>query len=113
VVVSFPTNTGSPLIYGGFGLQFGDVVFHSRGERGRDDLIRCMSIMSRGQTPGSIIDFWRFAAEGVTLSLRTYRDVEVSGTLMAGASGDDVIHWYRQDVGTNTFAVPWRWELAR
>jgi AraC-like DNA-binding protein len=32
-VVSFPTNTGSPLIYAGFGLRFGDVVFHSRGER--------------------------------------------------------------------------------
>src|ERR1700686_5862493 len=32
-VISFPTSTGSPLIYGGVGLQFGDVVFHSRGER--------------------------------------------------------------------------------
>jgi AraC-like DNA-binding protein len=32
-VVSFPTNTGSPLTYSGFGLQLGDVVFHSRGER--------------------------------------------------------------------------------
>jgi AraC-like DNA-binding protein len=31
--VSFPTNTGAPLTYGGIGLQFGDVVFHSRGER--------------------------------------------------------------------------------
>jgi len=31
--VSFPTNTGAPLTYGGIGLQFGDVAFHSRGER--------------------------------------------------------------------------------
>jgi AraC-like DNA-binding protein len=31
--VSFPTNTGATLTYGGIGLQFGDVVFHSRGER--------------------------------------------------------------------------------
>jgi len=31
--VSFPTNVGAPLIYDGIGLQFGDVVFHSRGER--------------------------------------------------------------------------------
>jgi AraC-like DNA-binding protein len=31
--VSFPTNTGALLTYGGIGLQFGDVVFHSRGER--------------------------------------------------------------------------------
>ena len=31
--VSFPTNAGAPLTYGGIGLQFGDVVFHSRGER--------------------------------------------------------------------------------
>ncbi len=31
--VSFPTNTGALLTYGGLGLQFGDVVFHSRGER--------------------------------------------------------------------------------
>jgi AraC-like DNA-binding protein len=33
-VVSFPTNTGTHLTYGGFGLRFGDLVFHSRGERG-------------------------------------------------------------------------------
>jgi AraC-like DNA-binding protein len=33
-VVSFPTNTGSNLTYGGFALRFGDLVFHSRGERG-------------------------------------------------------------------------------
>src|SRR6185437_8955678 len=32
-VVSFPTNTGSHLTYDGFGLRFGDLVFHSRGER--------------------------------------------------------------------------------
>jgi AraC-like DNA-binding protein len=31
--VSFPTNVGSILTYGGLGLRFGDVVFHSRGER--------------------------------------------------------------------------------
>ncbi|WP_441260634.1 helix-turn-helix domain-containing protein [Bradyrhizobium sp. 521_C7_N1_3] len=31
--VSFPARTGPSLTYGGFGLQFGDVVFHSRGER--------------------------------------------------------------------------------
>jgi AraC-like DNA-binding protein len=31
--VSFPTCAGPPLTYGGLGLQFGDVVFHSRGER--------------------------------------------------------------------------------
>jgi AraC-like DNA-binding protein len=31
--VSFPTNTGALVTYGGIGLQFGDVVFHSRGER--------------------------------------------------------------------------------
>jgi AraC-like DNA-binding protein len=31
--VSFPTNTGAPLTYGGIGLEFGDVVFHGRGER--------------------------------------------------------------------------------
>jgi AraC-like DNA-binding protein len=31
--VSFPTSAGPPLTYGGLGLQFGDVVFHSRGER--------------------------------------------------------------------------------
>jgi AraC-like DNA-binding protein len=31
--VSFPTNTDAPLTYRGFGLQFGDVVFHGRGER--------------------------------------------------------------------------------
>jgi AraC-like DNA-binding protein len=30
---SFPTSAGPPLTYGGLGLQFGDVVFHSRGER--------------------------------------------------------------------------------
>ncbi|HXQ05602.1 MAG TPA: helix-turn-helix domain-containing protein [Bradyrhizobium sp.] len=33
VFVSFPTSAGPPLTYGGLGLQFGDVVFHSRGER--------------------------------------------------------------------------------
>jgi AraC-like DNA-binding protein len=33
VFVSFPTSEGPPLTYGGLGLQFGDVVFHSRGER--------------------------------------------------------------------------------
>jgi len=33
VFVSFPTNEGSPLTYSGTGLQFGDVVFHGRGER--------------------------------------------------------------------------------
>jgi AraC-like DNA-binding protein len=31
--VSFPTNAGAPLTYNGIGLQFGDFVFHSRGER--------------------------------------------------------------------------------
>ena len=31
--VSFPTNAGSLLTYGGSVLQFGDLVFHSRGER--------------------------------------------------------------------------------
>jgi AraC-like DNA-binding protein len=31
--VSFPTSERSPLNYGGFRLQFGDVVFHSPGER--------------------------------------------------------------------------------
>jgi AraC-like DNA-binding protein len=33
VFVSFPASAGPPLTYGGLGLQFGDVVFHSRGER--------------------------------------------------------------------------------
>ena len=33
VFVSFPASEGLPLTYGGLGLQFGDVVFHSRGER--------------------------------------------------------------------------------
>jgi AraC-like DNA-binding protein len=33
VLVSFPTSAGAPLTYGGIGLQFGDVVFHARGER--------------------------------------------------------------------------------
>jgi hypothetical protein len=33
VFVSFPTSEGPPLTYSGLGLQFGDVVFHSRGER--------------------------------------------------------------------------------
>jgi hypothetical protein len=33
VFVSFPASRGPPLTYGGVGLQFGDVVFHSRGER--------------------------------------------------------------------------------
>jgi AraC-like DNA-binding protein len=33
-VVSFPTSTASHLTYGGVGLRFGDLVFHSRGERG-------------------------------------------------------------------------------
>jgi len=31
--VSFPTNAGAPLKYCGIDLRFGDVVFHSRGER--------------------------------------------------------------------------------
>jgi AraC-like DNA-binding protein len=31
--ISFPTNVGLPLTYGGLGLRFGDIVFHSRGER--------------------------------------------------------------------------------
>jgi hypothetical protein len=31
--VSFPTSEGPPLTYSGLGLQFGDVVFHGRGER--------------------------------------------------------------------------------
>jgi AraC-like DNA-binding protein len=31
--ISFATNAAAPLTYGGFDLQFGDVVFHSRGER--------------------------------------------------------------------------------
>jgi AraC-like DNA-binding protein len=31
--VSFPTKASAPLTYGGIGLRFGDVVFHSRGER--------------------------------------------------------------------------------
>jgi AraC-like DNA-binding protein len=31
--VSFPTKPESPLTYGGFGLQFGDVVLHGHGER--------------------------------------------------------------------------------
>jgi AraC-like DNA-binding protein len=33
VSVSFPASEGPPLIYGGLALRFGDVVFHSRGER--------------------------------------------------------------------------------
>jgi AraC-like DNA-binding protein len=33
VFVSFPASEGPPLTYGGLGLQFGDVVFHGRGER--------------------------------------------------------------------------------
>jgi AraC-like DNA-binding protein len=33
VFVSFPASAGPPLTYGGLGLQLGDVVFHSRGER--------------------------------------------------------------------------------
>ncbi len=33
VFVSFPTSEGPPLTYSGLRLQFGDVVFHSRGER--------------------------------------------------------------------------------
>jgi AraC-like DNA-binding protein len=33
VFVSFPASACSSLTYAGFGLQFGDVVFHSRGER--------------------------------------------------------------------------------
>jgi len=33
VFVSFPASAGPPLTYSGLGLQFGDVVFHSRGER--------------------------------------------------------------------------------
>jgi AraC-like DNA-binding protein len=31
--VSFPTREGRPLIYSGLRLRFGDIVFHSRGER--------------------------------------------------------------------------------
>ncbi|MGZ5875964.1 MAG: helix-turn-helix domain-containing protein [Bradyrhizobium sp.] len=31
--VSFPTSEGPPLTYCGLGLQFGDIVFHSCGER--------------------------------------------------------------------------------
>jgi AraC-like DNA-binding protein len=33
VFISFPASPGPPLTYGGVRLQFGDVVFHSRGER--------------------------------------------------------------------------------
>jgi AraC-like DNA-binding protein len=33
VFVSFPAKAAAPLTYDGFGLKFGDVVFHSRGER--------------------------------------------------------------------------------
>ena len=33
VFVSFPMKPGAPLTYGGFGLKFGDMVLHSRGER--------------------------------------------------------------------------------
>jgi AraC-like DNA-binding protein len=33
VFISFPSSEGPPLTYGGLGVQFGDVVFHSRGER--------------------------------------------------------------------------------
>jgi AraC-like DNA-binding protein len=33
VFVSFPTSEGPSLTYSGLGLQFGDVVFHGRGER--------------------------------------------------------------------------------
>src|ERR1700738_3955770 len=33
VFVSFPMSAGPTLTYSGLGLQFGDVVFHSRGER--------------------------------------------------------------------------------
>ena len=33
VFVSFPTSQGPPLTYSGLRLQFGDVVFHCRGER--------------------------------------------------------------------------------
>jgi AraC-like DNA-binding protein len=33
VFVSFPTSAAPSLTYCGLGLQFGDVVFHSRGER--------------------------------------------------------------------------------
>ncbi len=33
VFVSFPASADPLLSYGGLGLQFGDVVFHSRGER--------------------------------------------------------------------------------
>ena len=33
VFVSFPASAGPPLTYSGLGLQFGDVVFHGRGER--------------------------------------------------------------------------------
>ena len=33
VFISFPSSEGPPLTYGRLGVQFGDVVFHSRGER--------------------------------------------------------------------------------
>src|SRR6266436_1244301 len=33
VFVSFPASEGPLLTYSGLGLHFGDVVFHSRGER--------------------------------------------------------------------------------
>jgi hypothetical protein len=33
VFVSFPTSAGPSLTYDGHGLRFGDIVFHSRGER--------------------------------------------------------------------------------
>jgi AraC-like DNA-binding protein len=33
VFISFPASAGPSLTYGGHGLQYGDVVFHSRGER--------------------------------------------------------------------------------
>jgi AraC-like DNA-binding protein len=33
VLVSFPTSEGAPLTYCGLGLRFGDLVFHSCGER--------------------------------------------------------------------------------
>jgi len=31
--VSFPVSAKTPLIWGGVALRFGDIVFHSRGER--------------------------------------------------------------------------------
>jgi AraC-like DNA-binding protein len=62
VFVTFPTQRGSLLICDGVGLQFGDIMFHSRGERFHQRTIAASRWGSISLPPAALMTFSRTIA---------------------------------------------------